>query len=185
MEAMALIEIDGLPKFTYYKWWIFPWFSMAMLVIYVAFNPPLLNLHQGPQYSAVFSAVFLRPHGATRRRHNFPPNGGRRSAARALRCSVWGAGTSAEKRSNRWGFLKIWGAKSDILWMVAKSESPVENGGKHPRWCRISSIHSISHVLIVKNEFISWGCLKWKFRGSLRKQNSLMLFGLGHWSNFG
>ena len=29
MEAMALIEIDGLPFAI--KWWIFPWLCMAML----------------------------------------------------------------------------------------------------------------------------------------------------------
>ena len=31
MVYMALIEIDGLPS--YIAWWIFPWHSMAMLVI--------------------------------------------------------------------------------------------------------------------------------------------------------
>ena len=39
-----------------------------------------------------------------------------------------------------------------ILWMVAKSESPVENGGKHP------IIYRVSTILLVVQDFATTHC---------------------------
>ena len=160
----------------------------------MAFNPSVAEFAPGPSTPPSSRPSFCGRMARRRGRHHFPPNGGRRSAARAP-CSVWGAGTSAEKKVEQMGIVQNLGSK---IWHTvdgnAKSESPVDRSVVNiPIFIRFQPskvvqdfFHPQCFLCFDSEKWIYFmGMLEMKISGSLRKQNSLMLFGLGHWSNFG
>ena len=82
--------------------------------------PPLLNLHRAPVLprllGRLFAAAWRDAAGGTifHRMVGADPRLG-------LRAPFEGREHLPKKRSNRWGLFKIWGAKSDILWMATRN----------------------------------------------------------------